>query len=81
MVKDTLSTQIVANMAEEGVTNKETASGQFLLAWRKSWEYSTETIFMEEQLKSAKKREETNGTAKITKKTTYLRFLTKKEEV
>lgn len=79
--KEALNTLLIAEMAEEGVTNKETDFGQFVLAWRKSWEYSDDTTFLEEQLKSAKKREETNGTAKIAKQTTYLRFLTKKVEV
>lgn len=79
--KALLNEEIIKKMAEEGVTNKETDFGQFSLAWRKSWEYSTDTTFLEEQLKSAKKREETNGTAKVVKKTTYLRFLVKKEEV
>lgn len=79
--KEVLNALLIAEMAEEGVTNKETDFGQFSLAWRKSWEYSTETTFLEEQLKSAKKREETNGTAKVVKKTTYLRFLVKKAEV
>lgn len=79
--KEALNKTIVEEMAEEGVTNKETDYGQFSLAWRKSWEYSDDTTFLEEQLKSAKKREETNGTAKIAKQTTYLRFLTKKVEV
>lgn len=79
--KEALNTLIVEEMAEEGVTNKETESGQFSLAWRRTWEYSLDTTFLEEQLKSAKKREENDGTAKIAKQTTYLRFLVKKAEV
>lgn len=78
--KDTLNKQIVEEMAEKGETNNKTDFGEFLLAWKRTWEYSTETMFMEEQLKTAKKREEANGEAKVVKSTTYLKFLSKKRE-
>lgn len=78
--KSELNTDILALMNENGFTNEETTSGKFVVAWKKSFEYSTDTNFMEEQLKSLKKKEEAEGTAKVVKSTQYLRFLPAKEE-
>ncbi|HBP64564.1 MAG TPA: hypothetical protein DD730_09875 [Desulfosporosinus sp.] len=73
--KDLLNTQIMDSMNQEGLTNSKTSAGEFLIAWRKSYEYSIWTRILEEDLKVAKKTEEGNGTAVIAKQTTYLRFL------
>ena len=78
--KDSLNAEIVAAMNESGVTNNKTENGEFLLAWRKSWEYTPDTQLLEDQLKDAKKREEANGKATIGKQTEYLRFIPKKVE-
>ena len=79
--KDALNAEIVEEMTKEGISNSKTDNGEFVLKFRKTWDYSTETTFMGEQFKEAKKREENNGEATIAKTTEYLMFLAKKEEV
>lgn len=78
--KDVLNAEILTSMNDAGITNNKMAAGEFLLAWRKSWRYSTDTLFMEEQLKEAKKREENSGVATIEKTTEYLKFTPKKQD-
>lgn len=77
--KDILNAKIMESMNNEGITNNKTDFGTFLLAWRKTYQYSTDITFREEILKEDKKREETNGTAVIDKQTSYLRFNPKQE--
>ena len=78
--KDALNAEILTSMNDSGITNNKTDNGEFLLAWRKSWEYSTDTTLLEEKLKETKKREENNGTATIAKTTEYLKFIPKKAD-
>ena len=77
--KTALNLKIVEEMNNEGVSNRETDFGELLLAWRKTWRYSTDTEMLEVELKEAKKREENNKTAVIEKQSQYLRFLPLKE--
>lgn len=74
-LKQVLNQEIVEKMNKQGITNEKTEKGNFLLAWRKSWEYSSDTEMLAVKLKEAKKREENNGTAKIKDQTEYLRFI------
>lgn len=80
LLKDNLNKEIIGKMAKEGETNMSTGKGEFVLAWRKSWEYTNETQHMEVLLKENKKREENEGKAVISKQTSYLRFIPKKEK-
>ena len=79
-LKESLNAEIVTTMNEQGITNNKTDNGEFLLAWRKSWTYTSDTQLLEDQLKDAKKKEEASGQAVISKQTEYLRFIAKKEE-
>lgn len=78
--KDILAKEIIDSIAKSGETNKKTQWGTFIVAWRKSWEYSTDTMMLAEKFKTAKKREENDGTATIKNTTEYLRVVTKDEE-
>jgi len=77
--KTALNATIVMEMNSEGTTNQDTAFGTFLVAWRKSWKYSTDTEMLEVELKEAQKREQNNGKAVIDKQSQYLRYLPLKE--
>ena len=79
-VKATLLSQLLEKMTEQGITNNETEEGKFVMAWRKSYEYSLDTEMMAVRLKEIKKKEENEGVAQIKNQTTYLRFLPRKAE-
>ena len=77
--KTALNLKIVEEMNDSGQTNQDTVFGTFLVAWRKTWKYTTETEYLEVQLKEAKTREQNTGKAIVDKQVEYLRFLPLKE--